>query len=106
MSAAKAEGVEEIPTTFLACRDKGHHWVFQTDKLVAGTRGRVREVSRWWLCQGCKTEQEEIIAIPSCEVRRRRYVYPDSYLLASNGEGRLSVRDVRRELFSRSGIKF
>lgn len=107
--STRSEGVDAMTDAFLGCRDKGHHWVHLTDKITAGTAKRIREVSRWYVCKGCETEQEEVFEFPSCEVKKRRYVYPDGYLLAQGalapGE-RLSVRDVRREVFGRSGITF
>lgn len=107
--SSKAEGVDEMDSAFLACRDKGHHWQHLTDKITDGTAKKVREVSRWWQCKGCGTEQEEVFEFPSCEIKARRYVYPDGYLMAKDALGpdrRLNVRDVRREVFGRSGIKF
>lgn len=106
--SAKAEGLEEMTESFLGCRDKGHHWLRTNDK-VTGTHGRrVSEITRWYQCRGCTTEMEEVFEIPSCDVKRRKYHYPDGYLLASHViEGRrLNVRDVRREVFGRAGIKF
>jgi len=104
----RANGVEEMTLAFLGCRDKGHHWVFLTDEITEGSKRTIREITRRYLCDGCKTEMEEAFAIPSCEVRSRRYRYPDGYLLAPEAfvGRRLSVRDVRREVFGRSGYHF
>lgn len=93
--------------TFLYCRDKGHHWSHLTDKITAGLRGRVREVTRTWECKGCGCKQKEVIALPRCEVAYRRYIYPDGYLVARRPDvPPTRVADVRRELFTRSGLKF
>lgn len=107
MSNKKADGIGDIGLTYLACRDKGHHWIHMTDKITDGTRRRAREVTRWWECKNCDTRQEEVFELPSCQIRYRRYVYPDGYLLArAPGEEAVRVADVRREVFARHGIKF
>lgn len=108
MSNKRAEGLDEMANSFLMCRDKGHHWGHLNDKVTAGSGRRIREVSRWYQCKTCTTEMQEVFDIPSCDIKSRRYVYPDGYLLAQGRiDGRpLRVRDVRREVFSRSGIKF
>lgn len=108
MAVAKAESIEEMTESFLGCRDKGHHWEFVNDKVTHAVRGKVREVTRWFQCKGCTTEMYEVFEIPSCDVLARHYAYPDGYLVAAGVvEGRrLNVRDVRREVFARHGIKF
>lgn len=107
--STRSEGVEEMADAYLDCRDKGHHWSRLTDRITDGTKTRVREITRVWQCKGCLTEQEEVIEIPSCEIVRRRYHYPDGYLLAPGiaaEKGRVNVRDIRREVFGRAGIRF
>ncbi len=107
MSNKRSESIEDLAITFLDCRDKGHHWRHLTDKITVGSRARVREVRRFYECKGCSCQQEELIALPSCEVTSRRYIYPDGYLLRrAPGDAPISVRDVRREVFGRSGLKF
>lgn len=108
MTAKRSDTLEEMTDAFLFCRDKGHHWLHQNDKITATSGKRIREVSRWWQCSSCLTEMAEVFQIPSCEVKSRRYVYPDGYLL-TQGEidgRRVSVRDVRRQVFNRNGIFF
>lgn len=108
MAPKRSEGLEEMTNAFLACRDKGHHWRHLNDQVTASSGKRILEVSRWYQCPGCSTEMSEVFEIPSCEVKRRTYVYPDGYLLTKDalGGSRLSVRDVRRQVFNRNGIKF
>lgn len=108
MTIKRSESIDEMADGFLRCRDKGHRWDHVNDQVTATAGKKIREVSRWWKCPTCNTEQEEIFAVPSCEIRARRYHYPDGYLLMPGAyEGRrLSVRDVRRTVFHRSGIKF
>lgn len=97
----------DLAETFLHCRDKGHHWNHLTDEITLGTRQKVRQITRHWECKGCTCKQEEVITLPRCEVMSRRYIYPDGYLIASQPDvAQTRVSDVRRELFSRSGIKF
>lgn len=108
MASKKSDSLEEMAISFLGCRDKGHHWLHLTDKVTSGTRRQIREVSRWWSCSGCTCEMTEVIEIPSCDVLSRKYLYPDGYLLVSGviAGRRVNVRDIRREVFSRSGIQF
>lgn len=105
--AARSESLSDMAASYLNCRDKGHHWTHRNDQVTSDARKRVSEVTRWYQCAGCGTEMEEIIAFPSCEIVKRRYTYSDGYLLAKGALGpgeRLSVRDVRREVFARVGI--
>lgn len=107
MANKKSDGINQVPATFLACRDKGHHWIHQTDKVTLGSRRRATEVTRWWECKGCGCQQEEVIRLPSCQITGRRYIYPDGYLVTRPEGGEpIRVSDVRREVFTRSGIKF
>lgn len=108
MSGKRSENLEEMADAFLSCRDKGHHWARLNDQITAAKGKRITEVSRWWQCRTCETEMAEVFEIPSCEIKSRRYVYPDGYLLMK-GEidgRRLLVRDVRRQVFNRNGIVF
>lgn len=108
IAAKRAESLEEMESAHLACRDKGHHWAFLNDKITATSGKRIREVSRWWQCKTCLTEQEEVFEVPACTIKFRRYHYPDGYLLAKGllEGGRLAVADVRRQVFGRNGIHF
>ena len=107
MASERASDVTAVSTTYLMCRDKGHHWIHQTDKITDGTRRKAVEVSRWWECKNCSTKQEEVIGLPDCRIRYRRYVYPDKYLVYRPADAEpIRAADVRREVFKRSGIKF
>lgn len=108
VATKRSESLDDLADQFLACRDKGHRWMHLNDQVTATTGKKIREVSRWWQCPSCTTEQEEVFEIPSCTIKRRKYHYPDGYLLIAGAfEGRrVNVRDVRRTVFHRSGIKF
>lgn len=109
MSAKRAESLEEMTDAFLTCRDYGHHWIHLNDMVTDSTKaGKIRGISRFSECKSCTTTREEIFDIPSCDVADRKYVYPDGYLVIAGGiDGeRLRVRDVRRQVFARSGIHF
>lgn len=109
MSGAKAESIDEMDESFLACRDMRHRWDFLTEKITATYNRKVREITRYSICKGCSTERAEVFEIPSCDLKSRKYTYPDGYLFAPDFTrefGRVNVRDIRREVFSRHGIKF
>jgi hypothetical protein len=103
----RAETIEEMTDAFLTCRDYGHHWSHVNDKITDTTRsGKIRAVTRYSECRSCTTLREE--SFDSSFDVTRHYTYPDGYLVIAGGiKGeRLTVRDVRREVFARSGIHF
>lgn len=110
MTAKRSESLDEIADEHLHCRDFRHWWQPVNERVTETTRaGKAVEVTRWRVCKSCRTELEERFALPSCDMTYRHYHYPDGYLLAKgvlvDGE-RVDVRDVRRTVFSRAGIKF
>lgn len=103
----KADDVAEVNDKFLMCRVRGHRWEHQTDDITDGNKRKVREVTRYWLCYGCSTEVKEVIAVPSFDVIKRTYVYPDNYQFDTKAMGGRVLRpEVRREQFRRLGWKF
>lgn len=105
--STKSTDLNEVGDKFLFCREKGHQWRHVNDELTAGARRLVREAKRQWLCVTCKTEMVETVEIPSFRIVKRKYDYPDGYLFDVPAMGgRLLRHDIRREQFSRSGIRF
>lgn len=110
MAAKRSESLEDMEDAHLHCRDYRHWWQHVNDKVTDATRaGRAIEITRWRVCRNCGTELEERFSMPSCDITYRHYHYPDGYLLAQGvlerGQ-RVDVRDVRRAVFGRAGIKF
>lgn len=101
--ADKVESLSELNDKYLMCRAKGHHWEHITDKVLASSRGVPREVRRFWRCR-CSTGMQELIAVPSFEVKSRTYDYPDGYGIRTPDSSRVRAWDVRREQFVRLGI--
>lgn len=103
---AKVERVSDMADAALRCREKGHHWTFVTDKILASSRGVPTLITRFWKCPTCTTTMTEEIEIPSFEIRRRKYDYPDDYLLVGGmtDGAKVRVTDIRRESAIRSGI--
>lgn len=105
--AKKATSVGEFDDAYLYCRERGHHWRHRNDHLTYGARKRVSEVERTWSCPTCGTNMTEVVSVPDFTIVRRKYDYPDNYLadVPAMG-GRMLRADVRREQFTRAGIKF
>lgn len=103
----RSESLEDLTDDFLHCRDQRHRWG-KTNMTVTETtkKGHVRQISRWRQCDMCLTELEEVFEFPSCDKVKQRYVYQDGYLLGPDAltNGRVDVRDIRRQVFGRSGI--
>lgn len=103
----KADDVAEVNDKFLMCRVRGHRWEHQTDEITGGNKRKVTQVTRYWLCYGCGTEVKEVIDLPSFEVIRRSYHYPDNYQFDVPAMGGRVLRpELRREQFRRLGFKF
>lgn len=103
----KATEVGAMEDSFLYCREKGHHWEHKNDRLTFGARKRVSEAERSWMCRNCTTTMTEVISVPDFQIVRRKYDYPDNYLADVPAMGGRMLRpDVRREQFSRAGLKF
>ena len=92
---------------FLRCREKGHRWTHRNDQ-VEYSRRRAVEVQRTWTCDTCSTDMTETVSVPDFQIVRRKYDYPDNYLadVPAMGGQRLLRPQVRREQFTRLGIKF
>lgn len=93
-------GVEEVSNDSLACRDLRHSWTHVTDHVTKGTKDRVREIERILVCTRCGADRYDIFKIPSFEKVKTKTTYPEGYLLKN---GRTNVREVRQEIFKRTG---
>lgn len=103
----KASDPSDFPNPFLFCRERGHHWNHHNDQVTDSTRRLVREVTRSWGCDTCGTTMTEVVSLPDFTIVKRKYDYPDFYLAdAPAMGGRMHRADVRREQFTRAGIKF
>lgn len=101
-----SDKIENLRSTFLTCREKGHSWKHVTDKTLITYRNQVRQISREWTCGSCQTGCVELIHVPSFAIESRKYSYPDGYLLSravTNGK-RVDVKDIRREVCIRAGL--
>lgn len=101
-----SDKIEDLRNTFLACREKGHHWTHVTDAILVGTKKLPQVITREWVCATCKTGMVEKIEIPSFDLVSRKYDYSDGYLLrrgATNGQ-RVDVRSIRQERLVRAGL--
>ena len=107
VTAKRAESVQDLGNDFLRCREKGHAWEHVTDTITQSIRNTPSVIVRHWECPRCTTGMEEVVDIPSFAILRRKYTYPDGYLLVSgydeNGV-RINVRDIRRESLRRMGV--
>lgn len=105
--AKKASDVGDMENAYLYCRERGHHWRHRNDRLTYGAGKRVREVERTFTCVTCATDVTETVSVPDFLIVRRKYDYPDNYLADTQAiGGRLHRHDIRREQFTRAGIKF
>lgn len=104
---ARVKTLEELDNDFISCRISNHWWKHINDKIVRGSRSNPQQIVRSSKCVNCDTDKEEWIEIPSCEVVKRQYNYPDNYLLVGNSERggtKVSRQDFRQEQFRRMGI--
>lgn len=103
----KASDPTDFPNHFLFCRERGHHWRHVNDRVTYGGRKKAVEAERHWTCDTCTTDMTETLSLPDFEIVKRKYDYPDFYLadVPAMG-GRMHRSDVRREQFTRAGIKF
>lgn len=105
--AKRASDVGDMHNAYLYCRERGHHWRHRNDQVTYGARRRASEVTRTFTCDTCGTDVLEVVELPSFAVVRRKYEYPDLYLADTQAMGgRLYRADIRREQFTRAGIKF
>lgn len=103
----KASDPSDFPGEVLLCRERGHHWEKRNEQVTFGARKRAVEVERFSTCPVCSLDKIETITLPDFVIVKRTYDYPDFYLadVPAMG-GRMYRADVRREQFTRAGIKF
>lgn len=104
---ARVKSLEELYDEYLSCRVSNHWWKFITDKIVRGSRSNPQQIVRQSKCENCETTKEEWIDLPSCEIVKRQYTYPDNYLLVGNNERggtKISRQDFRQEQIGRAHV--
>lgn len=95
--------MSEISSVSLECRDMRHAWYKASDNIVIRDGNLVRHFRRRIACERCEAVREEDFKVSyarnnrvvAVELVRRRYSYPDGYVV----KGGLKTNDARAILF-------
>lgn len=99
--------LEDLQDTYLECRDLRHAWrrsSLHDISVTRNTSNKIIEFTRVITCARCGCERHQTYSVPSMEIRRSRYVYPQGYMLIgshSDPSNRVDAGDIRREVFKR-----
>lgn len=94
MSAPDESTIDDLPKSFLDCRDRGHAWFDPKDGPAVRRTGGGAYVRRF-VCPRCKTERSDIVVGRTGEILpgTRRYAYRKGYL--TPGRGRVDKSMIR-----------
>jgi hypothetical protein len=91
---------EQLPTMILRCRSENHHWTRVAEAAGNVVKGVIHEIAVLRECGNCGALRHDLYALPTFELLKRHYTYPDGYR-STAAKGKLKRHEYMAAYLSR-----